>query len=92
MIRFAAFATLAAAIAAFAASAASVQAERAAPVAAPGEADQRLVDRCNAAAADAPLPAALVARCSEAYERLLARHGGYAAYVAARRAREAETE
>lgn len=54
---------------------------------APAE-DHRVVADCNAAAARRPLSGGAAARCSAAYERLLAHYGGYAAYVEARRARE----
>ena len=82
------FRTTAAALALFAAPAA----------AAPGgadetpEADERIVDVCNRAAASGPLGSGEAALCSEAYERLLEHYGGYSAYAEARRAREAAKE
>ena len=52
--------------------------------------DQRLVDACNARAAEAVLDRASVLLCAEAYERLLDHHGGYRAYRAARERRRAQ--
>jgi|AACY02.2.fsa_nt_gi hypothetical protein len=53
------------------------------------EADQRIVDVCNRAAANGPLGSGAAALCSEAYERLLEHYGGYGAYAEARHERDA---
>jgi hypothetical protein len=47
--------------------------------------DAEIVAACDAAARRGPLSPGDAAFCSEAYERLVARHGGYEAYRASRR-------